>query len=138
MINKRQARITALQSLFQEEFADQAGSPAFTHDKEPSPESAKYASYLIDGVRTRLVEIDQLIESHSRNWKIQRMAFVDKNILRIAIFEICFASEPVPVKAAINEAIELAKKFGGNDSRAFINGILDQIANRVDPSLPSG
>jgi len=95
---------------------------------EPTEESKKYAEHLVLGVRSKLSEIDGLIQSNSHNWKVQRMALVDKNILRIAIFEMIHSADPVPAKACINEAVELAKKFGSEDSSSFINGILDQVA----------
>lgn len=129
MLERRKARESALQSLFQSEFEHTLSkSHMGAKPMEPTEESRLYASLLVDGVRTHLKAIDEQIQANSHNWKVQRMALVDKNILRIAIFEMIHASEPVPAKACINEAVELAKKFGSNDSSAFINGILDQVA----------
>jgi transcription antitermination protein NusB len=129
MLERRKARESALQSLFQSEFEHTLPkSHMGAKPLEPTEESRLYASLLVDGVRTNLQTIDQTIQSNSHNWKVQRMALVDKNILRIAIFEMIHSAEPVPVKDCINEAVELAKKFGSNDSSSFINGILDQIA----------
>ena len=71
--------------------------------------------------------VDKIISEHSKNWKIERIAPVDLNILRVAIVELKFLPEPIPKKVAINEAIELAKKFGSENSAAFVNGILDQV-----------
>jgi len=70
--------------------------------------------------------IDPLIEENSENWTLKRMAVVDRNILRLAVFELLYCPD-IPFKATLNEAVELAKKFGSEDSSAFINGILDKI-----------
>jgi transcription antitermination protein NusB len=134
MLARRRARETALQSLFEIEFADNKGANPFQHKYEISNESREYADFLVSGVQSKLVEIDSAIESHSHNWKMKRMALVDKNILRIAIFELLHSAGAIPTKTAINEAVELAKKFGSNDSHAFINGILDQIAKGAAPN----
>ena len=85
-----------------------------------------FTKQLIDGVRKNSERIDQEISQHSHNWKLNRMSFIDRNILRIAIFEILFCDE-IPLKVSINEAIEIAKTYGDKNSAPFINGILDQI-----------
>ena len=81
---------------------------------------------LIKGVLDNKSRIDKLIEQFSSNWKISRMGCVDRNILRIAVFEM-LRCQDIPAKVSINEAIEIGKKFGTEDSGAFINGILDSI-----------
>jgi N utilization substance protein B len=85
-----------------------------------------YATALLGGVRRHREEIDGRIEQASEHWRPGRMTYVDKNVLRIGVYEMLF-SDDVPVKVAIDEAIELAKKYGSEDSREFINGILDRI-----------
>lgn len=90
-------------------------------------ESLDFAEEILRGVRENRVEIDQLISEKSRNWTISRMARVDLSILRMAIFELLYRSD-IPRNVTINEAIEVAKKFGTEDSPAFINGILDEVA----------
>ncbi len=85
-----------------------------------------FMEFLVRGVWTHLKELDTRIESVSENWKIYRMSVIDRNIMRIAVFEMLYCSE-IPPKVSINEAIELGKVFGDKDSAAFINGILDQI-----------
>jgi len=85
-----------------------------------------FTKQLVDGVRKNSEKIDQEISQHSHNWKINRMSFIDRNILRIAIFELLFCDE-IPLKVSINEAIEIAKTYGDKNSAPFINGILDQI-----------
>ena len=90
----------------------------------------EYASELVLGVCSHLAEIDAHIQSAAREWPLQQMARIDKNILRLAIYEILF-NNTVPAKAAINEAVELAKQFGSNTSSRFINGVLGTIFNRA-------
>ena len=86
----------------------------------------EYASDLVMGTFNNIKEIDELIESHAKNWIIKRMAFVDRNILRFAVYELTHRSD-IPRKVSINEAIEVAKKYGNTDSNKFVNGILDKI-----------
>ena len=92
---------------------------------------------LVQGVTEREAEIDSLIEQFSENWKMSRMSRVDRNVMRIAVYELLYCQD-IPPKVAINEAIDIGKKFGTEDSGAFINGILDSIRlfleeeNRLD------
>jgi len=81
---------------------------------------------LVSGVIRRLALIDGLIERFSKNWKLDRMACVDRNILRMAVYEILYCAD-IPPKVSINEAVDIGKKYGTEDSGAFINGILDSI-----------
>ncbi len=90
------------------------------------PEIVDYASNLVCGTIRKQKEIDELISSHSSHWKIDRMAVTDRNILRLATYEL-LDEDSVPAKVVINEAIEIAKKFGTSDSATFINGVLDSI-----------
>jgi N utilization substance protein B len=89
-----------------------------------------FANELVEGVKSHLEEIDGLLAAHSTNWKISRMAAVDKNILRIAAYELVHRAD-IPVKVTINEAVEIAKRFGTAESGAFVNGILDNIGRGV-------
>jgi N utilization substance protein B len=89
-----------------------------------------FAEELVTGVMANMGEIDAKIEEKSRNWAIPRMAKVDLNILRMAFFELMFRDD-IPRKVTINEAIEVAKKYGTEDSPAFINGMLDELATAV-------
>lgn len=127
---RRQSREIALQILFQTEFAPQL-SPAEVaalYEESVDRETLAYSEELVDGVMEHRVDIDAKIQAASRHWKIDRMAGVDRNILRSAVYEMKFASNPVTEKIVIDEAVEIAKKFGTTDSSAFINGVLDQIA----------
>jgi len=89
-----------------------------------------FASELVTCAVTHLAEVDEIITSASKNWRLDRMSRVDRNILRLAACELKYF-EQTPVKVAINEAVELAKRFGAAESPAFVNGILDRIAAAV-------
>ncbi len=96
-------------------------------EHNPSPvEARNYAGLLVEGVSTRRIDLDTLIKSKAQHWALSRMARVDLNLLRLAVYELLYRDD-VPKKVVINEAIEIAKKYGSEDSSAFINGILDEI-----------
>lgn len=92
--------------------------------------SREFAAELVTGVAEHRAEIDDIIQSVSRNWRLERMSRVDRSILRLATCELRHVSG-VPVKVVINEAVELAKRFGTAESPAFVNGILDRIAQSL-------
>jgi transcription antitermination protein NusB len=96
----------------------------------PEPEVRKLAEPLITGVLEHLEELDGIVESSSLHWRVDRMARVDRNILRLGVYELSFRPE-VPTKVCLNEAIEVARKYGAEDSGAFINGVLDRVAHSV-------
>ncbi len=85
-----------------------------------------YVGQVVSGVRSKKEEIDSIIGKYSKDWPLERMAVVDRNILRLAVYEMLHVPD-VPPKVAINEAVELAKRYGDRDSYRFINGILDRI-----------
>jgi N utilization substance protein B len=126
---RRQARELALQILFQTEFAPQISYQAFLDVFEQSvdPDVIDYADILVTGVQSNKAAIDSKIGASSAHWKVERMATIDRNILRIAVYEMRFASEQIKENIAINEAVEIAKKFGTTDSASFVNGVLDQV-----------
>ncbi len=93
-----------------------------------------FAKEEIEGVVRNIGEIDRIIELHSTNWKVSRMTTVDRNILRMAVFELLYCPD-IPVSVTINEAIEIGKKFGSEDSASFINGILDDIAKGINKTV---
>jgi N utilization substance protein B len=111
-------------ALFWQNFARTAeeGAPA---SEELDGEDREFANQLVRGVRQHLDELDAAISRASRNWRLERMARVDRNLLRLAVFELKHAKD-VPPKVAINEAIEIAKRYGTAESPAFVNGILDR------------
>jgi len=126
---RRRAREIALQVLYQLDISQGDSREVldlYWENFRPSPKAREFCQRLIEGVRQNRDQIDQLIEENSENWSLKRMAIVDRNILRQATFELLHCPD-IPFKATLNEAIELAKKFGADDSGAFINGILDKI-----------
>lgn len=95
----------------------------------------QYAKDLANGVAAHLVTIDDKISEYATNWQLKRMAVIDRNSMRIGLFELKYSKE-IPPKVAINEAVELAKKYGDLESSKFVNGILDKIHKKeiVEPS----
>lgn len=127
---RRQSRELALQTLFQNEFAPKVPTADFmaVFEETFDQETRDYAETLVAGVLGNKEAIDGKIQSVSRNWKVERMASVDRNILRVAVFELAFTPEPLKANIVIDEAVEIAKKFGTTESGSFVNGLLDQIA----------
>lgn len=96
-----------------------------------APDDIKpFSRELVLGVCSCLVEIDRLIDKTSKNWRLERIGKVDRSILRLAIYEF-LKRDDIPPKVSINEAVDLGKKYGGKDSSAFINGLLDKIYNKI-------
>ncbi|MBI4126739.1 MAG: transcription antitermination factor NusB [Deltaproteobacteria bacterium] len=133
MGTRRKGRECAVQSLYQEEVRGGKSAPlpdAFWDEAEASPEARVFAERLGTGVREHLDELDRLIATHSAHWRIERMAAVDKSILRMAAYELVHCPD-IPIKVTINEAVDIAKRFGTEESGSFINGILDSLAKAV-------
>jgi N utilization substance protein B len=133
MGSRRKARECALQILYQMDVSGASPDEAlatFWQNFEHAEDVAEFASLLVRGVYANLEEIDRLIQEASRNWKLDRMARVDRNILRMAVYEL-LRCEDIPKRVTLNEAIEIGKRFGSEDSSAFINGILDHICTLV-------
>lgn len=131
---RRHSRELGLQLLYQTEFnalspADISARKTFeaTQGETKDPSILEYAEFLFNGVLKHKEQIDQKIQAASRHWKIDRMASVDRNVLRLAVFEMIYSPDPVEPKIVINEMIEVARKFGSQDSSSFVNGLLDQI-----------
>ena len=128
---RTKARERAMQALYQIDVAAEGIDEAlarFWKSFEPvEREVMDLAELLVRGVARHRREIDEAIEAVSTNWRIDRMARVDRNVLRLAVHELLHRSD-VPVKVALNEAIELGKKYGSESSGAFVNGVLDRIA----------
>jgi N utilization substance protein B len=95
---------------------------------DANPEGRSYAEQIVCGVESSLREIDKKIEEASQNWRLMRMSRVDRNLLRLGTWELMFKSD-VPRAVIIDEAVELAKSFGSEESSGFVNGVLDRIAN---------
>lgn len=134
---RRLGRELALQVLFQQEFSPtltlKEGLGTFRGNFSAPTEVWDYAQWLLTGVDAHKQDIDQLIDQNSAHWTLERMALVELNIMRIATFEIAFSNGEIPAKSAINEAIEISKKYGSSDSGGFVNGVLDQIRKLKNP-----
>ncbi len=129
-MGRRRAREVALQVLFQVDVGKVRPERAliFTFNEfQITGETAAYARALVEGALAHLEEIDSLLRKYATDWDLPRMANVDRNILRLALFEMLYSRE-VPVNVAIDEALELAKTFSTDDAPRFINGILGRIA----------
>lgn len=128
---RRQARELALQVLFQQEFSPtlplDKGLEQFKSYHQAPQEVWDYASSLLEGIISKKAEIDAAIENHSAHWTLERMALVELNIMRVAAYEILFLDQEIPPKTAINEAIEISKKYGSSESGSYVNGVLDHI-----------
>lgn len=129
MGTRQRSRELALQALFQLDFNKNNVLDAvelFCKNFEVSKSARPFFSRLVEGVLQHKNDIDQFIERFSSNWKISRMSRVDRNIMRLAAFELLYCDD-IPFKVSINEAVNLGKKYGTKESGAFINGILDSI-----------
>jgi N utilization substance protein B len=135
-MSRRQARELALQTLFQLDFnttgKDEALQTALSEHDNIDENTRKYTENLVIGTQEHLKEIDTIIGDISNDWKIDRMPGIDRNIARMAIYEMNFGNESLPPNVVINEAIELAKLFGTEESSRFVNGILGTLVKRVD------
>jgi len=132
-IPRKKSREFALQVLYQLNITKQDVITALTQFEEHflSHEGAdEFLRRLVLGVLEHCPELDRLIEQYSENWRLDRINLIDRNILRMALFELLYC-EDIPPKVTINEAIDLGKRFGSEDSGSFINGILDRIQNEV-------
>ncbi|MPL84349.1 Transcription antitermination protein NusB [bioreactor metagenome] len=131
-MSRRKAREVALQVLFQMDFntagKEEALDAVIAEAGDLSGKAQEYAQALVEGTQSKQEKIDEIIAGISSDWKVERMAGVDRNIVRIAIYEIKLSGEQIPPNVAINEAVELAKKFGTEESGRFVNGILGTLA----------
>ncbi|OGP53650.1 MAG: transcription antitermination factor NusB [Deltaproteobacteria bacterium RBG_13_52_11] len=130
MGTRRRARELALQMLYQMEVNPVDPHEAlelFWRNVAASEAVKEFVGRIVEGVHGNWKEIDKLIARHSEHWRLDRMDWVDKSILRMGVFELLFCDD-IPPKVAMNEAVDLGKKFGAEESGAFINGILDKIS----------
>lgn len=140
MGSRRKARECALQMLFAADVSatrvddlvrvywDELG------DADVEPSAREFATRLATGTLAHVAELDERIKSRAEHWRISRMAIVDRNVLRLAVYE--FIHEPTPRTVAINEALEIARRFSTYEATQFINGILDAIKRDLDEQLP--
>ncbi len=133
MRRRSKAREVALQVLFMRDQHTQLGPEQiqpFLEERLDEPVARPFCYSLLEGVQQYHTTIDDAIQAAADNWKIQRMLPVDRNVLRLAVFELFFLDPPTPTPVGIDEAIELARRFGGKESPAFVNGILDRIVRQ--------
>lgn len=136
MLKRHQAREVVLKALFQADFNNEILSASDNIDyikKEFNldlKESEKFLLDLIKGVLEYLDKIDKIINFYAKKWPVDKITIIDRNILRMGIYELLFSKE-IPPKVAINEAIELSKEYGGVSSKRFINGVLGAIYNDI-------
>ncbi len=134
MGTRRHARELAMQALFSMDMSCVFSPEALADYRRCFPPGERVMPFfnrLTDGVLQYIGDIDRVIERYSSNWKVRRMACVDRNVLRLAVFELLYC-EDIPTKVSINEAIDIAKKFGASESGGFINGILDSIRTALE------
>jgi N utilization substance protein B len=130
MTRRSRAREVALQLLFQHDANPDVARPVidrFARDRLGNPDAEAFCLSLYDGVVGNLPAIDARVAAASENWKLHRMAACDRNVLRLGTYEIAFAPQPTPGPVALDEAIELARRYGSKDSPAFVNGVLDKV-----------
>ena len=136
-MNRRKAREYVLQILFRHDFVDDPPSLDFTEDywtdKRNNEDLKKFVRELVSGTLQHSEEIDRVVQAAAENWKMERMAAVDRNILRFAVYELLYRHD-IPAAVTINEALEIAKKYSSLESASFINGLLDKIAHTCGKS----
>ena len=147
MTRRSRAREVALQLLFQRDVNPTVPRKVidrFARDRLGNPEAEAFCLGLYDGVLRHLPDVDARITAASENWKLHRMAASDRNVLRLGTYEIVFAQPPTPGPVALDEAIELARRYGSKDSPGFVNGVLDKVfrthteqQKQPPPAMPS-
>jgi transcription antitermination protein NusB len=139
-MKRRKAREHALQILFQLDIKKEKPSAVvlkrFWAEQQADDEVRAFAEDIVKGTYKHLAEINKMICQCAKNWSLERMAIVDRNVLRMAVYEVLYRMD-IPTSVTINEAIEIAKKYGTDESGAFVNGILDSVA-RVTGKLDEG
>ncbi|MDQ3537315.1 MAG: transcription antitermination factor NusB [Actinomycetota bacterium] len=131
--SRHAARKVALDVLYEADLTERPIAAVLAKHLEATPPPPEFAVALVRGVHRHHEEIDELIQSHSRDWKLSRMPVVDRNLLRIGLFEILHSPD-VPTAVAIDEAVELAKELSTDDSGRFVNGVLARVAEAASPA----
>ena len=143
--NRHLGRIVALQTLYEEDFRKEVGDPGVNLDEilernigryDETIEDKDFIEQLVHGVKDRQVELDGVIAPVAPEWPIEQIARMDRAILRIGVYELLH-EKGVPPKVAINEAVELAKAFGGDNSSKFVNGVLGTILRNQEEKTPN-
>ena len=131
---RSEAREYALQYLFQADFNDEDLEIAwkdFWVQKKAGKKVKLFALELVEGVQENLMEVDEHLQARSENWSLKRMAAVDRNVMRMAVYEMLFRDDIPPV-VSLNEAVRISKDYGTPDSGKFVNGVLDKILKSLD------
>lgn len=133
MSRRRRVREVVLQLLFEDDLNPRhsmSASDAFLRRRlKNDADSVEFARSLLSGVRRNRGELDQLLVARTENWSLERMAVIDRNVLRLGAYEILYAG--TPGRVAINEAVELAKRYGAKQSAQFVNGVLDRLLHEL-------
>ncbi len=132
-MGRRQSRESAMQVLYQVDVGKMAVNEALQNIQEQfelTGPDLEFTGQLVYGTMEKLAELDKTMSVHSREWQVERMAAVDRNILRLALYEMLYIQE-IPPNVSINEAVEMAKRFSGEESGRFINGILGAVARQI-------
>ena len=130
-MKRRTAREKALQALFQMDMNEMDPVEALQNVLEEE-QSDSYLELLVNGVYDNKEEIDKIIQDHLKHWKIERLARVDRNIIRVALYELLYNKDEVPHNIVLNEAVEISKRFGDEKSSKFVNGVLSKIVDTLD------
>lgn len=143
MGTRRKSREAALQFLFQDDFSLEGLQKSDDFDErfekfcvlyQVNRKSRPYMKTLLAGIIEKQKDVDELIRQSAKNWRLERLAATDRSLLRIAVYEMKFRDD-VPAQVAINEAVEVAKRFAGDESPSFINGVLDAVSKKLDMSV---
>jgi len=135
---RRRARAVALQALYEIDCAGHAPGVVLAQrfaEAELPDEGQAFARLLVTGILAQRDRLDTLIQQHAPEWPVDQMAIIDRNVLRIAIYEFIIAAI-TPTRVAINEAVELAKAFGSDSAPRFVNGVLGALAGHSEPAAP--
>jgi len=138
MASRRKSREFAMQMLYQWEICGYTPAQVeatFFANQRADPDVESFARDLFEGAVNDIDRLDRLVRQHADNWRLERMAAVDRNILRVALYELLHHLE-TPAAAVINEALEIARRFSTGDSVEFVNGVLDGIRKQLPPSEP--
>ena len=130
-MSRKDARDNAFKCVYEYEFNKEKSIEEILNscyeENEVNDSEKEYIDEVVSGVIKNIEKIDENILKHLKNWSMSRIAKIDLAILRVAIYEICYMSDVIPFKVSINEAVELAKKYGNPDSKSFVNGLLAKV-----------
>ena len=141
MSNRHLSRTIAMQTLYEWDFNHRSQKlqevlEHSIHEQGVGLQDTSFIEALVKGVTKNLKDIDEIITKHAPDWPIDKMTVVDRNVLRLGIYELQFTENKIPPKVVINEAIEMAKTFGGDSSGKFVNGVLGAIYGKMEQEAP--